>query len=64
MLFVPAFGKGPPHQQYYHIDDNAYCWGTMHTKVQFLATEMPDEDVCALSVIGNFVLWTLSAVFC
>lgn len=41
-----AFGKGPPATQYYHIDENASCWGTIYNKVEFLAAEMPDEDLC------------------
>ena len=41
-----AFGKGPPATQYYHIDENAFCWGTIYNKVEFLAAEMPDEDIC------------------
>ena len=38
--------KGPPATQYYHIDENASCWGTIYNKVEFLAAEMPDEDIC------------------
>ena len=41
-----ACGKGPPATQYYHIDENASCWGTIYNKVEFLAAEMPDEDIC------------------
>ena len=41
-----AWGKGPPSTQYYHVDENAPCWETMYNKVQFLANEMPNEDIC------------------
>ena len=44
-----AFGKGPPANQYYNIDENAHCWGTIYNKVEFLAQEMPNEDICSLA---------------
>ena len=46
-----AYGKGQPQNQYWNIEENCPCWGTIHTKASFLAKEMPDEDVCILPLI-------------
>ena len=43
-----AFGAGNPGNQYYHIDENCRCWGSMYNKASFLAREMPNQDICYL----------------